>query len=230
MLLLLSACAAPNSRQAEKRLLHELKKWESFSSYGVAEVSYKGLSLRKMFNAAKNHGTLRLDIIDGGIMGITPEPLISIYVGEYLALKSSLLPMLEQINPSMLIPSDGLAMFGNADSLFSKHGSEIIQNRKLQLGEIQLSFLSDYRLDTVYDPISKANIQAIYNSNNTLSELVFSSSEAFQLKLIFDEISYVEPEIVALPKPQFTSLDNTANPFQNMDLKQILQNLLGNTE
>lgn len=229
-IVLLSACAAPNNRQAEKRLLLELKKWESFDSHGIAEISYKGLSLRKMFNAAKNHDTLRLDIFDGGIMGVTPEPLISIYAGEYIALQSSLLPILEQMNPAMLIPSDGLAMFGNADSLFTKHGAEIIQNRMLQLGEIQISFLVDYRLDSIHDPESNATIQANYNSNRSLSELVFSSAEDIQLKLIFDEVAYIEPEIIALPKPQATDYDKTANPFQNMDLKHILQNFIDNTE
>ena len=229
ILLILYACAAPNSRKAESNLLTELKKWESFDSQGIAEVSYKGLSLRKMFSAAKNHGSFRLDVFDGGIMGVMPEPLISFYAGEYVTMRSTLFPMLEQMNPAMLVPTEGLAFFGDSDSLFAKHGAEIIETRTLSLGDMQISFLGDFRVDMIYDLNSDSEIQAKYNTNKSLSELVFRGADALQVKLIFDEINYIEPEITALPKPQGGLPGAGINPFQNMDIKQLLQKLLDNT-
>lgn len=228
LLILLTSCAAPNRQFEQDKLRGELKKWESFDSQGIVEISYMGLSLRKMFVASKNHRQLRLDIIDGGIMGAGAVPLISFYSGDYIALKSPFLPMLEMLNPTDLIPSQSLNLFANADSLFFKHGETIIKNRMLEIDSVQISFLPDYRLDTVFDPKTQSELKANYNSKKALAELEMKAIGNMSVKLIFDQIKYTEPEITPLPRPRAGTWWGDSNPFESIDLKQILKSFLDN--
>ncbi|MDD2228893.1 MAG: hypothetical protein PHY48_05745 [Candidatus Cloacimonetes bacterium] len=217
--LILSACAAPKAEQEQSKLRSELKKWESFDSQGIVEISYMGLSLRKMFVASKNHEQLRLDIIDGGIMGAGAQPLISFYTGDYIALSSPFMPILEQLNPTDLIPSQSLLLFANTDSLFSLYGEEIMRSKKLEVDSLRISFLSDYRLDKVYDPKSLSEMKVSYGSNKKLAELEMTAAGNMSVKLIFDEIKYIEPQIIPLPKPQ----PGNSKPFEGLNLKQLLK-------
>jgi hypothetical protein len=226
LLILLSSCAAPNKQIKQDKLRKELKKWESFDSQGIVEISYMGLSLRKMFVASKNHQQMRIDIIDGGIMGAGAVPLISFYSGDYIALKSPYMPMLEMLNPTDLIPSQSLDLFGNADSLFFKYGETIISTKKLEIDSVLISFLPDYRLDKVYDPRTQSELQASYSSNKTLAALEMKAIDNMKVKLIFDQIKYTEPEITPLPKPRAGTWWGDGNPFENMNFKQLLKSFL----
>lgn len=226
--LLLTSCAAPNRLSEQDKLLKALKQWESFDSQGIVEISYMGLSLRKMFVAAKNHNQLRLDIIDGGIMGAGAMPLLSFYSGDYIALKSPFMPMLEMMNPTDLIPSQSLNLFANADSLLYRYGDQIIKTGKVEIDSIRFSFLPDYRLSKVSDPKTMSELKVSYSNNKALAEIEMKATGNMAVKLIFDQIKYIEPEIIPLPKPRAGTWWGDGNPFENMDFKQLLKDYLGN--
>ncbi|MCK9309528.1 MAG: hypothetical protein M0P99_04580 [Candidatus Cloacimonetes bacterium] len=223
LFLVLSACAAPKADQEQNKLRNELKKWESFDSQGIIEISYMGLSLRKMFVASKNHAQFRLDVIDGGIMGAAAQPLISFYTNDYIAFASPFMPMLEQLNSNDLIPTQSLSLFTDTDSLMVLYGEEIIRTKKLEVDSLQISFLPDYRLDKVFDPQSLAKMKVSYGNNKQLSELEMNAAGNMAIKLIFDKIKYIEPHITPLPKPQTTN----NSPFEGLNLKQLLKDFTG---
>lgn len=225
-IMLLSACAGPKPVNKHEQLRRELKKWESFDSQGIAEMSYMGLSLRKMFFAAKNKEQLRLDIIDGGLMGAGAKPLLSFYMGSYVSLSAPMLPILEMLNPSDMIPANSFGVFANADTLFARYGHSIIETRKLELEGIKISFMKDYRLDNVIDTNSMTELKAIYK-NNSLSELIMKGPDNLSVRLIFDEIKYLEPQIIPLPKPTSGyKLDNSS--MYDANIKQLLKDFLRN--
>lgn len=222
-IMLLSGCAGPRPSDKQKLLRQELKKWESFDSHGIAEISYMGLALRKMFFAAKNKDQFRLDILDGGLMGAGAKPLLSFYTGNYTSFASPMLPMLEMLSPNDMIPSNSFGLFAFSDSLMVKYGQSIIATYMLEIDGLKVSFLKDFRLDKVLDTKSNSELKAVYN-NSSLSELEIRGPDDMSIRLIFDEIKYIEPEIVPLPKSTST--------FQwdgsEMNLKQLIKDFLRN--
>jgi hypothetical protein len=224
--LLLSACAGPQKISEQEKLRNELLKWESFDSQGVVEISMMGLAMRKMFSAAKNRQELRFDIFDGGIMGAGAQPLISLYVGEYVSLKSPYMPMLELLNLGDSIPQRSLNLFGSADSLVSKFGKDIIADKKLEIESVTVSFLADYQLDKVYDPKSKTELKAVYGTNNKLQELNIKGSNNLSIKLIYDKIDYTPPQITPLPKAVYPAIPQALKGLEGLDLKALLKEYL----
>lgn len=225
-LLLLSACAGPRKPSQREILRQELLKWESFDSQGIVEISYMGLSLRKMFSAAKNGGELRLDVFDGGIMGAGAAPLLSFYSGDYVAIKSPYLPMAEFFDPYSLIPVQSLNVFSSADSLLARYGDEIVKNKELLTNEVQINFSPTYRLERIYVPASKSELQASYSKRGNLQQIYLKGMDNMTVKLIFDDFKQVRPEIIPLPRPLPNGKADFLNSLEMLDMKQLLKQFL----
>jgi len=223
---MLASCSGMRKNSQQELLKNELSKWESFDSQGVVELSVMGLSQRKMFSAAKNHGEIRIDILDGGVMGAGAQPLISFYSGKYLAFKSPYLPMLEAFDLSSMIPVSGLNLFSSADSLIARHGAEIIKTKKLEIDSIRINFNKKYQLTEVNDPRNNSQLTATYSPRGDLQELNFKGPESLAIKLIFDSISYTEPEITPLPKSKGSNLLQGLIPLNEIDLKKLIKDFL----
>ncbi len=224
--IIISACAAPKGKSEEEKLRQQLKKWENFDSQGIAEVSYKGLAIRKMFSAAKRGREIRFDIIDGGLLGSAAEPLLTIYIGNYVAVKSPFLPMLELLDFSSAIPEESLSLSANADSLVSVYGERIIKDKKLQLKGVTINFNKDYLLDNVSDSLSATELKALYSSKGDLSELLIKSQDNISLRLSFDKIEYIQPQIRPLPKSELPFSENALKELNNLNLESLLKDFL----
>jgi len=224
--ILLSSCAGPKGISEREKLHRELLKWESFDSQGVVEISIMGLAMRKMFSAAKNQRQMRFDIFDGGIMGAGAKPLISLYLGDYITLKSPYMPMLEMLSLGDNIPVASLNLFGSADSLAAKYGQGIIKDKRVEIDSVAISFLPDYRLDKVIDLKSKTEIKANYSNNGKLQELAIKGTDNLSVRLIFDKIDYTPPQIVPLPKSASHVWPGALKGFDGLDLKSLLKEYL----
>ena len=224
--IIISACAAPKGKSEEEKLRQQLKKWENFDSQGIAEVSYKGLAIRKMFNAAKRGSEIRFDLIDGGLLGSAAEPLLTIYISNYVAVKSPFLPMLELSDFSSAIPEESLSLSANADSLVSVYGERIIKDKKLQLKGVTINFNKDYLLDNVSDSLSATELKALYSSKGDLSELLIKSQDNISLRLSFDKIEYIQPQIRPLPKAELPFSENALKELNNLNLESLLKDFL----
>lgn len=227
-LLVISACAGPKAETERQKLRSELLKWESFDSQGVIEISFMGLAMRKMFSAAKNQEQLRLDILEGGVMGAGAQPLMSFYLGDYVSFKSPYLPMLELLNISDQLPLKSISLFSSADSLLARYGKEIIANKKLTIDQVSINFKPDYKLDTVFDPATKMELKALYGSGGKLSELHLKGTDNLSLKLSFDTLDYTKPQIVPLSQAAPNLLSESLKGLQDLDLKELLKQFLQN--
>lgn len=227
-LILLSACAGPRAESEEAKLQQELKKWESFDSQGVIEVSYMGLAMRKMFSLSKNQGQMRFDILEGGILGAGAQPLMSFYLGDYISFKSPYIPMLELLNVTDCLPVESLALFSSADSLTARYGAQIIKAKKLDINGVNISFSPEYKLDKVFDPKTKMELKPLYNSSGKLSELSLKGTDNLSMKFSFDKLEYSQPQIVALPKPKPNLLSEAFKGMEDLDLKALLKQFLQN--
>jgi hypothetical protein len=225
-MLLVGACSGPKPQDQRLKLRSELLKWESFDGQGIVEISYMGLSLRKMFNVQKNKGVIRLDVFDGGIMGAGAQPLVSIFVGDYLAFQS-VLPLLDSFDPFGTMPLEGLDIFANADSMLARYGNQIIDNKALTEDNLQVQFDKGYHLQRLYIPESNTELLASYSNKGSLQVITMRGMENMAVKLIFDSISYTPPQIVSLPKP--TKPANTLpTDIKELDMKNMLKDYIKN--
>ncbi len=200
--IIISACAGPKDKSEEEKLRQQLKKWESFDSEGIAEVSYKSLAIRKMFSAAKNGSELRFDLFDGGLLGSAGEPLLTMYLRDYVALKSPFIPMLELLDLTPSAPLQSLKLSANADSLVALYGERIIRDKKLELNGVTINFNKDYLLATFRRKKTRPGFK-LYTIAGDLSELVVTSIDNIAARMSFDKIEYVQLKLFLCPNLAF---------------------------
>ncbi|MDP2173096.1 MAG: hypothetical protein Q8M98_11140 [Candidatus Cloacimonadaceae bacterium] len=199
--LLFSACAANKPANDKERLRSEMLKWENFSSDGIVQVSYMGLSLRKMFVLNKSKSEVRFDVIDGGAMAMQSKPLLSAYMGEYISIQSPFAPQLEKLSGS-LNKQNPQGFFASLDSLINVYGDEIILHKKLSAGGVEIVFDKDLRIGQVNAPESKSGITISYLSNGNPDKVFINLDAKTSIELLFDRIGYGKAEIVPLPRPE----------------------------
>ncbi len=218
LVLLLSACATVKPQDDSARLRAELKKWENFSFDGIVQVNYTGFSLRKMFVISKTQTEARFDIIDGGVMGLNPKPLVSAYIGDYLAVESPYFPQLEKLMRSSKVSPLSLKSLANTDSLLALYQDTIIRERKLSLANTELLFSPNLQLEKITDLKSKAEVAITYTSKGDPDKVMIRLDDKTSLELMVDRISYGKAEVVPLPPPE-------PDPFLE-DFMQMLESLI----
>ncbi|MCB5262736.1 MAG: hypothetical protein M0Q16_00300 [Candidatus Cloacimonetes bacterium] len=224
--LILTSCAGfkPND---EALLRAELKKWESFTGDGIIELSAFGFSLRKPFSLAKSAKQMRLDVIEGGIFGANASPLISMYLGDYFAMAAPAMPALEALNLKDKIPFGTLALFSSADYLFDKYGAEIIREKAIVRDSLTINFSPKYKLESVTDRKSGANVTLSYTNRGDLDKLEIKAGQVVSAKLLFDDVKYQVPSILPLPEGTATQ-QNIMELLKDEGMFQMFKGLLGN--
>lgn len=224
--LILASCAGLGLTE-EQKLMRELRKWENFSGNGIIELSALGLSLRKPFSFSKSMAELRLDVIEGGIFGAGASPLLTLYVGEYLAINAPIMPALELLNLKDKIPSGALALFSSSDHIMNNYGAEIIANKAIVRDDLSVNFKHNYQLESVVDKASGTSIAARYTNRGDLDTIEIKTNMPIAAKLIFDSVDYNRPQI--LPLPQKPNASGTLQDlFQGGGIMDMFKGLLGN--
>lgn len=202
--LLLSSCASIKPVDKLSLLRAELARWQNFSADGIVRVTYAGLTLHKMFVLAKSVDSARLDIVDGGAFGISPSPLISVYLADYLAVESAFLK-LPDFSKAQLDTSSYLALLADPEALLAKYGDEIAANEAVSAGDLRVTFTPKMQLAKVEDATSGAVVSITYNSKGDPDKVLFRIDSNKSVELLVDSISYGEAEAVPLPRPEESS-------------------------
>ena len=202
ILIAASACAAIKPADKTAILRSELAKWENFSSEGLVEASHQGLSLRKMFVLSKTNDAARLDVLDGGAFGINPNPLVSVYLGEYFSMQSPMFPQLETWGAMLFKPGFSLGALGNPDSLISKYGDTIIENQYLEFDGTRLQFSERLQLEKITDSVSGAIIDIKYDRKGNPDTVSFRLDSDTAIDLLVDTITYGDAEVIPLPQKE----------------------------
>jgi len=187
------------SRDLQK-LQAEAGKLNHFRAEGIVQISYSQLALRKNFVFAKDDRQMRMDIIEGGVMGMQAEPLFSLYFGSYIALKSPLMPQLEQLDLSRYLPPLPQNLSLGVDSLLAVHQAEILANKVIDTDELKIKFSKDYRITYIEEKDSKTTIEISYTRKGDIDTIVVKQEEKQLLSMLIDKISYELPEITPLPR------------------------------
>nr|MDK2850254.1 hypothetical protein [Candidatus Cloacimonadota bacterium] len=205
----------------------ELQKWDNFRGSGIVEISAFGFSLRKPFVLAKTTEEMRMDVIEGGILGAGGSPLISIYMGRYLAMNSPVMPILDTLELPNKISPETLAILNTSDYILNRYGEEIIREKAIQRDSLSIIFKNDYKVDSIVDSKSGARMEFRYTSQGDLDEIELRAREGISAKLIFDNISYEKSSIVPLPQKESGSI-NLMELWEEGEALQLLKRLLGN--
>jgi hypothetical protein len=202
-LILLTACSGIKQADQKAVLRAEIAKWQNFRADGVIQVSNQGLSMRKFFVLNKTSGAIRLDVLDGGVFGLSPTPLISAYLGEQFVFQAPTLQKLESMVPDSLDQAFSLSLLSDPDSLVSLYGDEIIATRKLLSDNIELGFSDKLRLETMTEKRSGAMLKVLYNSKGDPQKVSITLGKDTILDLIPDTMTYGNAEVIPLqPKPE----------------------------
>lgn len=200
IMILASSCASIKPVDKAALLRAELGKWENFSSDGIVEFTNGGLTLRKMFVLSKTRDEARLDIVDGGVFGMNPNPLISLYLGDYAAIRSPSMPQLEAFAVLLPDPGNYLGSLGNPDSLFTAYGDQIIETGKLVLGDTELAFSDQMRLESITGKDAVIKMDVSYTKSGDPDKVSILISYETSLDLLVDNIEYGNAELEPLPR------------------------------
>ncbi|MFA7543574.1 MAG: hypothetical protein WCY84_04295 [Candidatus Cloacimonadaceae bacterium] len=201
--LLLSSCTGGFGITEEQKLQTELKRWENFSGSGIIELNAMGMSLRKNFSLAKSLKDLRLDVLDGGLLGSAAAPSISLYLGDYLALESPMMPALEALNLKDKIPGGVMAFFATSEYLVEKYGEEIIRDKALVREDFRINFNpKNYQIESVMSGKSGSGLNVKYTGQGQLDSIEIKSNMPVSAKLYFDSVKYHTPNIIPLPQKE----------------------------
>ena len=198
-LILLSGCAM-NSRADALKLNKELDRWTSFRSEGIIQANYMGLALRKFYVIQKEKNEIRLDVVDGGALGMSAEPLMSFYKGSYLALKSPMMPQLELINLSKHFPDAAFKAFSEPIKLLAPYESEILAKRKVTVDSIKIEFTPQFQLGKITDLNSGAEIILSYTRRGVLDQVNIKVGKTASLVLMVDTIRHDHQKIIPVPE------------------------------
>lgn len=198
--LIIISCAMNVQRKDSAELRTELAKLRALRAEGIIQINYNLLSMRQSFVFAKNASELRLDIIQGGVMGMQAQPLLSVYLGDYLAIKSPIMPQLEDLDLQGMIPGSPGNILSELENLILQHEDEILRNREVSVSGVTFKFNKNYQLSEVRDAKEKIEITISYNRKNDIDILSLRQGGKELFALMVDSITYGNTEIVPLAR------------------------------
>jgi hypothetical protein len=209
LMLLLVSCASLKPADKYKLLRDEMARWQNFRAEGVASASHSGLTLRKMYILGKTVDAARLDVLDGGAFGVAAGPLVSAFLGEYLAIDSDLMPQLEGFAAKAGDTGRFLALLADPDTFVSAYGEDAVLNGSVSLPGIDLGFSEMMQLESISDSGSGARIDVTYNSKGDPDRVRISIGTDTSLELLVDSISYGNASAEPLPANEPSALPDT---------------------
>ncbi|TDF72849.1 hypothetical protein [Candidatus Syntrophosphaera thermopropionivorans] len=218
VLLTVVSCASMQPVDKTQLLRTEWERWQNFEAQGVVQLTNSGLTMRRMFVLSKTPEAMRFDILSGGVLAANPEPLISVYYSDYLAIQCPQFPKIEILAQMPIFPEKLPIYDIDRDSLFTAYADSIINHQELNLEGLQLKFNSAMQLEKIIEPKSGMEININRNSQGDPDKVKLAISENTYLLLLIDSISYGNAQIEPLPPNPKVELPE--------DWKQMFKSLL----
>ncbi len=215
MLILVCISVSLNAKtKAEKRLETNLNQWQKFRWEGILQVQSSAFSMRKNFVLAKTGDALRFDILDSGVMGLSAQPLVSIYLKDTAILNAPTIEQLAGLDLNWFLPPGAVkGMVGFADSLLMKQ-KEILADRKATTAGTSFAFDKQYRLSSFSSPATRMEASIIYNTRNLPTKIQIRFSGSQVAELLINEREYKDVSIEPLEAVS-----------DSLDLMQLLEGI-----
>jgi hypothetical protein len=197
-----------------KQLKANLDKWQAFRWQGIIQVQSSALSLRKNFVLAKTEDALRIDVLDGGVMGLQAQPLVSLYLKDTAILSAPTVEQLQGIDLNWFLPSGTVqSLVHFTDSLLVLQ-KDIIARKKVQTGKTEYTFDKKYRLSSIISPATGLKAVIRYNNSGQPTKITIERSGSQVAEMLINEREYTDISIEPL----------TADP-NSLNLGKLLEGL-----
>jgi hypothetical protein len=207
IIMLFGMCSVlPAKANPTKQLQKNLAIWEQFRWQGIVQVQSSAFSIRKNFVLAKNKEAIRLDILDSGVMGLTAQPLVSIYLKDSIVIDAPSIKQLQGIDPNWFISSEDVnGLINITDSLLA-HQDEIISTLKTINGTTSFIYDKQYRLVQIKSTDIRLEANITYDRHNNPSKIAFKfrGNPIAELQIIEreDKNVQIEPLVIAPEAPE----------------------------
>jgi hypothetical protein len=130
-----------------------------------------------------------------------------VYVGDYFALESPMMPQLELLAGRGMLPDNPGEMLASLDSLITLYEDEIIRNKVVVHDSVQVSFNSRLQVQEVKDLRSGMQMSISYDNSGEPDQIDLRLDRGIALSLLVDRMSYGPQVFEPLPRPNPTDMD-----------------------
>lgn len=184
--------------QKAERLDLFSQQWNSFRVIGVLEVRSEGYAFRKDAAIRKNGRRVRLDVFDGGLMGLRPSPWLSAVYDSTLTFRLPPEIDRETFDPVLLEQLLGHTLAG-VDRALQTEREQILVAGKIDMGQgTTLQFDRNIRPSHVTFSGQNLVIEFEWNSRGELLEITGRTAHQVLFILTVDEMEYKEVEVPLL--------------------------------
>lgn len=184
--------------KAVKQLEKNLQLWEQFRWQGILQVQSSAFSIRKNFVLAKNHEAIRLDVLDGGVIGLQAKPIVTLYIKDSIQFEAPTIKELVGVDLNWFVPKPMIqTLLTFSDSLKTKQ-QEITANKKITTAKTVFSFDKRHRLTTITNKNSGFEATVIYNRKDQPTKIQIKYRGSQAAELLINEREYKDIEIVPL--------------------------------
>ncbi len=179
-------------------LKKNLEQWQQFKWQGIIQVQSSAFSMRKNFVLAKDSTSLRLDVLDSGIIGLQAKPFLILYLKDRIVIDAPEIEQLQGLDLNWFVPPGSIEKLMHfTDSLQLKQ-QEIISKRELKTANTIFSFDKKYRLSNIKSTDFNIEANIIYNRRNYSTKIQIKYNGTPMAELQINEREYKDIEIVPL--------------------------------
>jgi hypothetical protein len=164
-MVLISSCAINKAKQTPREQLEkELNKWQSFHMEGLAEINISSFVVRKYFICQKNSNFLQFDLVNSGLMGAEPAPLVSVKIDSLLTIDSPYQEMVQAMFNRMGLRHMNLKQYLDFNMMFKDKIPEIMNTGQTSIGNFEIKFDKNMQLKQIISKDHKQNITFQYRN------------------------------------------------------------------
>ncbi len=177
----------------EQLLLNHLQNWQNFRLEGIAEISVNHLRLRKNIHIVRNEEVFKLSIIESGIFGLRPAPLLSIVVDSTLTVSSP-----EEMHKMLgELPADSdllnIEDINNIITTLKENRDLILRDGRVKINQTEFVFNDKMQFDRISTK-DKAERELLitfhYRRDDTLNRIVVHAQDQQLLEISVDRMTY----------------------------------------
>ncbi len=150
VLVIVNGCSvfSTGNKASYKALESNLSLWDNFNMQGIVEIHYKAFSFRKNFVMHKDGNRFNFKVLNSGLMGLNPKPLVSISYDDSLTVDASGFAGADSLIPSNMLLDD-IQYDLSLSKYLLPHSEEIFMNRSVNKLGLDFAFNDKMQLASI---------------------------------------------------------------------------------
>lgn len=165
MILLCSCSVNKVTVSPQEQLEKEINKWQSFHMEGMAEINISSFAVRRYFICQKYSHSLQFDLVNTGLLGAEPAPLVTIKVDTLLTIDSPYQEMVQDVLARLGLKQVDYTRYLDFKELLKDKKAEIIGTRKTTIENYDLIFNKKMQIIQITSHNQKQNVTVQYRKS-----------------------------------------------------------------